>query len=228
MVDFDPKFTEVIYFDIECYVPLDERQQSKSSMKFNPCKSRDFVLGGVFRRSFPLQKDMHDTTKEIWNWKSEDERTTLSQIYGFFRESWDLLNGKTDQNPDLILIGTGIARHDIPTLYMRSVMQNVDSQEALYETYFKTKVVDLGDAGILLFRHDPRFYPMYPKPTNALMMRLGLQGQGRKDTGKNVWELYDAGQYDAIKGRTATEVANAVEIANRIVAKIASGQITVR
>lgn len=227
MVDFNPNYTEVIYFDIECYVPPDERHQSKSSMKFNPCKSRDFILGGVFKRSFPLQKDKREVTKEIWNWRPEEERTTLSQIYSFFKESWDLLNGKTDQNPDLILIGTGISRHDIPTLYMRSAMHNIDSQEALYESYFKTKVVDLGDVGILLFRHDPKFYPMYPKTTNALMTRLGLQGQGRKGPGKNVWELYEAGQYDAIKERTALEVAGAVEIANRITAKITSGRITV-
>lgn len=187
MVDFDPKFTEVIYFDIECYVPPDERQQSRSSMKFNPCKHRDFVLGGVFRRSFPLQNKIEAPT-EIWNWKPESEAITLSEIYDFFKQSWKHLEGKTDQNPDLILIGTGISRHDIPTLYMRSVMHNIDTQQSLYENYFKTKVVDLGDAGILLFGNDPRIYPMYPKTTNALMSRLGLQTQGRKESGKNVWE----------------------------------------
>jgi hypothetical protein len=228
MVNFDPRFTEVIYFDIECYVSPDERQQSKSSMKFNPCKARDFVLGGVFRRAFPLQNNKLEPQLEIWNWKPEAEANTLKEIYSFFKESWRLIEQKTDQNPDLILIGTGISRHDIPTLYMRSVMHDVDSQEALYETYFKTKAVDLGDVGILLFRHDPRYYPMYPKTTNALMTRLGLQNQGRKDTGKSVWELYESGQHEAIKERTASEVENAVRISDRIISKVVSGQIVVR
>jgi hypothetical protein len=67
------------------------------------------------------------------------------------------------------------------------MMHEIDSQEALYETYFKTKDVDLGDVEILLFRNDPRIYPMYPKTTNALMSRLSLQSQGRKGTGKSIW-----------------------------------------
>ena len=223
MVEFDPRYTEVIYFDIECYVPQDERKKSKASMKFNPCKTRDFVLGGVFKRSFPLQNKI-EQPREIWNWKPTEEKNTLSEIYSFFAESWKLLEGKTDQNPDLILIGTGISRHDIPTLYMRSVMHNIDNQEALYETYFKTKVVDLGDVGILLFRDNPRIYPMYPKTTNALMSRLNLLSQSRKDSGKNVWELYESGQYDAIKERTKSEVENAVEITANIVSRIVSNR----
>ncbi|MGD0450929.1 MAG: hypothetical protein ABSA79_07765 [Candidatus Bathyarchaeia archaeon] len=219
MVNFDPRFTEVIYFDIECYVPPNERQQSRSSMKFNPCKKRDFVLGGVFSREFPLQNKL-EPPKEIWKWKPEEERTTLLEIYDFFKASWKLIEQKTDQNPDLILIGTGISRHDIPTLYMRSLMHNIDTQEALYETYFKTKVVDLGDVGILLFRNDPRIYPMYPKTTNALMGRLGL---GQKESGKGVWELYDAGQFDAIRERTMSEVEIAVKITSNLISKIVSG-----
>jgi hypothetical protein len=43
MVDFDPKFTEIVYVDIECYVPPEARQQSKGSMIFNPAR-HDFRL----------------------------------------------------------------------------------------------------------------------------------------------------------------------------------------
>ena len=174
MVDFDPKFTEVIYFDIECYVPPNERRKSKSSMKYNPAILENFVLGGVFRRAFPLLNKI-DPPHEIWNWEPKYEKITLLEIYNFFKDSWKLIENKTDQNPDLILVGTGISRHDIPTLYVRSVMHKLDLEAALYETYSKTKVVDLGDVGILLFRNDPRIYPMYPKTTNALMARLGLR-----------------------------------------------------
>jgi len=223
MVDFDPRFTEVIFLDIECYVPPEDRQQSKSSMKYNPAKTDHFVLGGEFRRAFPLQKKM-EPPWHIWNWARGEERTTLQQIYNYFNESWKMIEGKTDRNPDLILVGTGISRHDIPTLYVRSALHHIDSEEELYEKYFKTKIVDLGDVGIPLFRNNPAVYPLYPKTTNALTSRLGLQVQGRKLSGKNVWELYESGEYDAIKERTASEVEDAIKIASSIISRIVSGR----
>lgn len=223
MVDFDPRFTEVVYLDIECYVPPNSRQQSRSSMKYNPTRSDDFVLGGVFCRAFPLLGKM-EQPQHIWKWAKADEKVTLQQIYNYFNESWEFIEGKTDKNPDLILVGTGISRHDIPTLYIRSAMHQIDKEEALYETYLKTKIVDLGDVGILLFRNDPRIFPLYPKTTNALTARLGLQDKGRKDTGKSVWELYEAQQFDAIKERTAAEVGDTIRIASSIISRIASGR----
>lgn len=223
MIDFDPRFTEVVYLDTECYVPPNSRQQGRSSMKYNPAKIGNFVLGGVFCRAFPLQKKM-ETPQHFWNWTMADEKITLQQIYNYFNESWKLIEGKTDKNPDLILVGTGISRHDIPTLYIRSAMHHIDNEEQLYETYLKTKIVDLGDVGIPLFRNDPRIFPIYPKTTNALTARLGLQAQGRKDSGKSVWELYELQQFDTIKERTASEVEDTIKIASSIVSRIASGR----
>ena len=218
MVDFNPRFTETIFFDIECYVPPEARNQSKSSLIFNPAISDHFVLGGVFRRSFPLQNKIEEPW-QVWNWKREDERSTLQQIYDYFKESWAMIDGKTTNNPDLILVGTGISRLDIPTLYVRSAMHKIDNEAALYETYFKTKIVDLGDAGITLFRNAPGIYPIYPKTTNALTSRLGIQSH--KTTGKSVWDLYESREYDAIRARTSAEVEAVVEIASRI----ASGRV---
>ena len=82
-------------------------------MKYNPCKEHDFVLGGAFKRDFPLLNNKTEPTVEIWNWESAKEPFTLLNIYDFFKESWKLIEQKTDQNPDLILIGTGISMHDI-------------------------------------------------------------------------------------------------------------------
>lgn len=49
MVDFDPKFTETVFLDIECYIPHEYRQQGKSSMINNPAIPDNYVLGGVFQ-----------------------------------------------------------------------------------------------------------------------------------------------------------------------------------
>jgi hypothetical protein len=216
MVDFDPDFTEVIFFDIECYVPPESRQQSKGSLIFNAGITNHFVLGGVFRRAFPLQ-NRFEPVWQVWNWSIEEEKTTLQQIYGYFKKSWKLIEEKTGNHPDLILVGTGISRFDIPTLYVRSTLHHVDTEEALYETYFKTKTVDLGDVGIPLFKNHPKIYSLYPKTTNALKKRLGLQKP--KTSGKSVWELYESNQFDAIKKRTASEVKDIIAIASRIVSR---------
>ena len=216
MVDFGPRFTEVVYFDIECYVPPAGREQSKSSLIFNPAASGHFVLGGVFCRAFPLQNKI-EQAKQIWNWKIEEEKATLQQIYDYFTESWSLIRGKTTNHPDLILVGTGISRLDVPTLYVRSVLHRIDSDAALYETYFKTKIVDLGDVGIPLFQNRPGIYPIYPKTTNALISRLNIKTH--KTSGKSVWDLYEAREFDAIKNRTAGEVADVMEIASKIASR---------
>lgn len=67
MVDFDPTFTEVIFLDIECYVPPEARQQSKGSLIYNPAKTDHLVLGEVFRRGFPLQNKI-EPPWQVWNW----------------------------------------------------------------------------------------------------------------------------------------------------------------
>jgi hypothetical protein len=164
MVEFDPRFTEVIFLDIECYVPPNERQQGKGSMIYNPAKADHFVLGGVFRRAFPRQ-DRIEPPWEVWNWAKENEKTTLQRIYGYFNESWEMIETRMKKiHPDLILVGTGISRLDVPALYIRSALHQIDTEDALYETYFKTKIVDLGEVGIPLFKKDPEIYPLYPKP----------------------------------------------------------------
>ena len=115
-----------------------------------------------------------------------------------------------------MLIGTGISRLDIPALFVRSKMHNIDSEEALYETYFKAKVVHLGDVGITLSSKNPKVYPLYPKTTNDLIVRLGVKSS--KTSGKRVWDLYYLKEFEAIKARTASEVDDAIEISNKIIA----------
>jgi hypothetical protein len=53
---FDPKYTEVVFLDTECYVPREDRVEGPSSMIVNPANPNHILLGGVFVREFPLQK----------------------------------------------------------------------------------------------------------------------------------------------------------------------------
>jgi hypothetical protein len=216
VIDFDPKFTEVVFFDLECYVPPEDRQkQCKSSLVFNAAKPDHFILGGVFRRMFPI-RGVLEPAWQVWNFDKRDEKATLTKIYEYFNTSWKTIDERNRKNhPDLILMGTGISRLDIPALYVRSKLHNVDSDENLYETYFKAKVVDLGDVGIPLFKKNPKVYPLYPRTTRDLIQELLVQSS--KTSGKRVWDMYDAGDFEGIKARTSSEVDDAIEIANKII-----------
>jgi hypothetical protein len=119
MIDFDPKFTEVVFFDLECYVPPEDRQKrGKSSLIFNAAKPDHFILGGVFRRMFPI-RGVIEPAWQVWNFDKRDEKATLTKIYEYFSTSWKTIDERNRKNhPDLILMGTGISRLDIPALYV--------------------------------------------------------------------------------------------------------------
>jgi hypothetical protein len=214
LLDFDPKYTEVVFLDTECYVPPEDRVEGPSSMIVNPANPKHILLGGVFVREFPLQKRSEDF-EQIWSWTREDEKNTLRRIYDFFQKSWKLIEGKSKDHPDLIVIGTGVSRFDIPMLFVKSLLNEIDSPEKLYETFFKTKIVDLGDVGIGLFPLTQDFPVIYPKTTNAIATRLGVPV--RKTSGKSVWDMYDGGEFEGIKERTLEEVKMIRSIATRIV-----------
>lgn len=217
MVVFDPKFTEIVFLDTECYVPVEDRNKGPSSMIVNPANPKHILLGGVFTREFPLQqqKKKTDPFEQVWGWTNEDEKKTLRRIYEYFRESWKLIEAKSIDNPDLIVIGTGVSRFDIPMLFVKSLLNEIDSAERLYETFFKTKMVDLGDVGIGLFSLSASFPVIYPKTTNAIANRLQIPV--RKISGKSVWDMYDAKEFEGIKERTLEEVKMMQSIAAKIV-----------
>jgi hypothetical protein len=220
MIDFNPQFTEIVFFDLECYVPPEDRtKHSKSSLIYNAAKPNHFILGGVFRRMFPIRGEL-ELAWQVWNFERQGEKETLLQIYEYFNKSWKMIDERSRKDhPDLILAGTGISRLDIPALFVRSTLHQIDSEDKLYETYFKAKVVDLGDVGIPLFKKNPRIYPLYPKTTNDLIEELQIKSQ--KISGKRVWDLCDLKDFEAIKARTALEVDDAIEIANKIISRIA-------
>ncbi len=212
MIIFDPEFTEVIYLDTECYVPIEDRGRSSGSLVVNPWKSRHSLLGGVFVRAFPLKGSAIEM-EPIWSWKLGSEKDAIKRIHDFFRASWKMIEHRTPDHPDLILVGTGISRFDIPMLFAKSSMNGIDSNEALYDMYFKTKMVDLDIAGIPLFDRTPAPV-LYPKKVTQLMSRFGIAAS--KVSGKSVWELYDNQAFEDIEKRTAGEVEAIMKIASKI------------
>ena len=209
MVQFDPELTEMIFFDLEFYVPKVDRNKLGASLLANPHKQDHFLLGGVFYRDFPLKKGGRNPHFEhYWIWKAKDEKTVLTNIYRFFQDSWEPLKNKDPKQADLIATGIGISRFDIPILYIRSSIQNIATPPELFECYFKMKQVDLTNVGIGFFNKGVNVF--YPKTANQLMRRFGIHKE--KTSGMSVWEMYDNNEYRDIEKRTESEVRDAIQI----------------
>ena len=219
-MEFNKEKTVAIIFDTEWYVPLEDRGPSLTSLRANPAKAAHRYLGGVFTRFFPLKQDIKMDTHEIWvqNLTDTEEKSAIQKTYSFFKDSWKLLEGKNNMDPDLITIGTGISRLDLPGLYVKSQTHNLDTSANLYETFMKTKIVDLTDTAIpYLNFNTPRM--LYPVATNRIVNRFKIDAQ-RKETGKSVWDMVDNGNLDGVKLRTSEEVKVLTKIYYKLVEQI--------
>lgn len=59
MVTFDAIFTEVLFFDLECYVPPeDQEKQGKSSSGFNAGKPNHSIFEEYFVECFPCKETL--------------------------------------------------------------------------------------------------------------------------------------------------------------------------
>lgn len=218
MVYFDRKKTEIIIFDLEFYVPLEDRNKKGASLLANPCKKNHFLLGGVFAKYKPLKKEnVHYT--HFWIWEDGDEKTVLKRIFKYIRSSWAKLKDKDPRQADLIFCGIGISRFDVPILYIRSQYHQIAPQHEIFECYFKAKQLDISNIVIPFFNRDK---VMYPKSTNAILSRFGIQK--KKESGISVWDMYDQERYHDIEKRTQKEVNDCLKLYKLLSNKIYSNR----
>ena len=163
MVDFHPDITEIIFFDLEWYVPPNQRRLKGASLAMNPHKPGQFLLGGVFGKFHPLkQKKEAIKFEHFWLWKEKNEQAVIKKIYDYVKKEWRNFEGTPSQQADLILCGQGISRLDVPVLYIQSMKYQVDKPEEIFYTFCKTKQVDLSNVAIPLIYGDV----MYPSNWN--------------------------------------------------------------
>lgn len=212
MVKFDRDMTEIIFFDLEWYVPEEQRISKGGSLMANPNKGGQKLLGGVFAKFHPLKDRIKDIEYDhFWLWSEEDERTLVENIYNYIKDEWNAFEGKHWSLADLILCGQGISRFDVPILYIRSVYYGVDSEEEIFETLFKTKQVDLSNVAVPLIWADV----MYPANWNLICKRFGFKRL--KESGARVWDMYDEGGYGLIEERTEQEVRDCINFYDLVV-----------
>ena len=213
MVKFDPRFTQVVYLDTEWYVPHGERTARTGSLIVNPSRPGHALLGGVFVREYPLQR-RRLPAEEIWGFDLSREEETLRSVYRLFERAWGEMDGRTPEHPDLIIVGVGVARFDLPALFARCLTRRIDTPERLFETFFHTKPVDLTNVrGVVRTEHGP---VLYPRSANDL--RPPTSGKRPKRSGTSVWTLFDAHRFDEIRARTLAEVEEIIERAQELLA----------
>lgn len=212
MVNFDPDITEIIFLDLEWYVPLDQRESWGASLLANPHRNDQMLLGGVFAKFHPLKEKIKDINYDhFWVWSEKDEEDLISKIYKYIKDEWKNFEGTHWSQADLILCGQGISRFDIPILYIRSINYNVDLKEDIFETYFKTKHVDLSNVAIPLIWRDV----MYPQDWNNISNRFRFNRL--KESGASVWDMYDKVSYNLIEERTEQEVKDCINLYDLII-----------
>lgn len=212
-MNFDPRFTQVVYLDTEWYVPHGERTARTGSLIVNPSRPGHALLGGVFVREYPLQR-RRLPAEEVWGFDLAHEEETLRSVYRLFERAWGEMDGRTPENPDLIVVGVGVARFDLPALFARCLARRIDTPERLFETFFHTKPVDLTNVhAVVRTEYGP---VLYPRSANEL--RPPTSGTRPKRSGTSVWTLFDAHRFDEIRARTRGEVEEIIERTEEILA----------
>lgn len=214
VIHFTPELTQIIFFDLEFYVPKPDRRRNGYPFKSNPCRAEHLLLGGVFQKQFPLQEGQPPQTDSFWLWQMLDEKAVIQAIYDYFRNAWQEILKRKD-HASVIAVGVGISRVDIPFLYAKAVQHKIDSAENLFDCFFNIRTVDLSMLAIPYFRpKEDKKRVLYPKSKNDLLQKFGIEGV--KVSGHNVWDAYEARDFRGIEQRTENEVAEIVQLYDQI------------
>jgi hypothetical protein len=204
MVRFAPKFMQVLVFDLEAYVPKEDRiRRYGTSLTVNPYKTGHTLLGGVFSLRNPVTNEVFADFEHHWTWREGSEKETVKQIYEIFAGIRKRIKDKPAYCADPVICGVGIATFDMPFLYTKFLEYQVAPPAEIYEVFCKNRIVDLSVAGIGFLKKQVPI--LHPRAHNELADRF-LPDREKKPTGKVVWEMYDDREFSAIETRCEGEV----------------------
>ena len=205
---FFPDRTKVIFFDLEYYVPHSDRDRSvPSGMRFSPHMDGHKVLGGSFLTYFPME-DRVGKKCNFWEWNIGDERGVLTAIYDLFETEWKSFL-HPEQAGALMLSGIGISHSDVPCLMTRIVAHEVADKNRLYDVIYGCRQLDLSVATFCQFSFNNSYFS-FPKKKSELYQKY-LNGK-RMESGKSVWDAYEAQDFSAIENRCVEEVNDCLAI----------------
>ncbi len=205
---FFPDTTKVVFIDLEYYVPLSDRsRKTPTGMLFSPFRPGHLVLGGAFLTYFPMH-DRFMPPLSIWSWKEGSEKAALAKIFAFFEKEWRVVESKEGLG-SLMLSGIGISHSDVPTLISKLVMNQVDDPVRITDVMCGFRQIDLTTATYCQFAFNNGYFA-HPKTKSQLYQKY-LDGK-KLESGKLVWELYEAKDFRSIEDRCIEEVNDALAI----------------
>ena len=210
-IQFFPKTTQIIFFDLEFYVPKRDRNKPTFSFAFNPTLENHIILGGVFEKVYPLI-EKPPVRQSYWLWKYSSEKELVTLIYRYIVNAWAPIL-KRKGAASLIASGIAIERADIPILYTKFLQYQVDTPERIFGHLFNIRVIDLSVVGIPFF-NKKKDGMLYPKTKHDLSQKFNPTGI--TSSGKLVWDAYDCRDFASIEQRTNQEVSDLITIFNQI------------
>lgn len=208
MLRFYPDKTKVIFFDLEYYVPAQDRSRSTpGGLTFSPVLPGHKILGGTFQTYFPMDDRMGKRT-DLWEWKLGSEENVLKGIYDLFQREWKSIYTR-DPTGSLMLSGIGISHSDIPALLARLTASPSLEKARVYDLLCGCRQIDLSTATYCQFSSKHPYFA-YPKKKSELYQKY-LSGK-KLESGKSVWDLYDGSEYQAIESRCNEEIDDAIVI----------------
>jgi hypothetical protein len=208
MLRFFPERTKLLFFDLEYYVPPAGRsRKSLTGMLFAPSLPGHKILGGTFQCYYPML-DRLDPPVQHWEWHHGSEKVVLRSIYELLRAQWRSIAVKTDAG-SLMLGGIGISHSDVPALLSKFMSHKIAAEDQTYDTLCGCRQIDLTTATFSQFAFNTGYFA-YPK-SKAHLCQKYLAGK-QVESGKVVWQAYEARDFAAIEARSTEEVTDAIAI----------------
>ena len=205
---FYPEKTKIVFFDLEYFVPTEDRQRkTPSGMTFSPVLPGHIILGGTFLTYYPMQDKVGKRNK-FWEWQLGSETKVLESIFDLLEREWKSIEAK-DQAGSLMLSGIGISHSDIPSLMTRLMACSIADHARIYDLLYGCRQIDLSTATFCQFSFNHSYFA-YPKSKSDLYQKY--LNSKKMDTGKSVWELYETGNYQQIESRSNEEIDDALAI----------------
>jgi hypothetical protein len=168
---YDKNKTIVIFFDLEFYVPQEERIV-EHGFQANPYKDKDIIIGGTFIKYLPLNEKHEDEIFKYWIWDYEfNEKNMLIDIVKLFNDSWDIVKSLEGQC-DLMVCGIGISRIDLAYLFGRCIKNNIENAENLFVILNHLRIIELENLILPLFKTKNEL--LYPKNTSEINDKFNI------------------------------------------------------
>lgn len=207
-----PESTKVVFFDLEYYVPVEDRtRQAPSTMKFSPYLPGHKILGGTFQTYFPMT-DVLKPPVQIWEWTAGSEKRVLEEILALLKCEWKALD-RGDRG-SLMLCGIGISHSDVPALLAKMNTLRIALPTLIYDYLCGCRQIDLSTATYCQFSSKTRYFS-YPK-SKAMLYDKYLAEPGKVAPSTSVWDDYETGRFSSIEARTQLEVDHTISIYKRM------------